>query len=79
MNNEGRVLATFGNRREDKQIGENGETKFLETPEDMSGMVDVLVKSGANIIGGCCGTTPEHIKEIARLSEKYEPRNFEVQ
>jgi 5-methyltetrahydrofolate--homocysteine methyltransferase len=29
-----------------------------------------------NIIGGCCGTTPEHIKAIADLVEKYEPRKL---
>jgi 5-methyltetrahydrofolate--homocysteine methyltransferase len=28
-----------------------------------------------NIIGGCCGTTPDHIKAIAELASKYSPRN----
>jgi 5-methyltetrahydrofolate--homocysteine methyltransferase len=27
-----------------------------------------------NVVGGCCGTTPEHIKVIAELAEKYTPR-----
>ena len=30
-----------------------------------------------NIIGGCCGTTPEHIKAIADVAEKYKPRQIE--
>ncbi|MFB9121470.1 homocysteine S-methyltransferase family protein [Bergeyella porcorum] len=29
-----------------------------------------------NIIGGCCGTTPEHIKAIAELAKEYEPRRI---
>jgi 5-methyltetrahydrofolate--homocysteine methyltransferase len=29
-----------------------------------------------NIIGGCCGTTPEHIKAIADLAKEYEPRTL---
>lgn len=45
----------------------NGETTFPETPEQMAGFVQKLLDAGANIIGGCCGTTPEHIKQIAEL------------
>jgi 5-methyltetrahydrofolate--homocysteine methyltransferase len=29
-----------------------------------------------NIIGGCCGTTPDHIKAIADLAKNYKPRQF---
>ena len=29
-----------------------------------------------NIIGGCCGTTPDHIKSIAELAKKYKPRKI---
>lgn len=39
---------------------------YPETPERMAGVVAELVRAGANIIGGCCGTTPEHIKAIVR-------------
>ena len=42
----------------------NGKDVFPETPEDMAKQVPGLVKAGANIIGGCCGTTPAHIKAI---------------
>jgi 5-methyltetrahydrofolate--homocysteine methyltransferase len=48
-------------------VYKNGETYFLETPEVTAGFVQQLINSGANIIGGCCGTTPEHICEIARV------------
>jgi 5-methyltetrahydrofolate--homocysteine methyltransferase len=40
---------------------ENGVDVFPETPEDMAGQVAGLVAAGANIVGGCCGTTPAHI------------------
>ena len=30
-----------------------------------------------NVIGGCCGTTPEHIKELARIAAKHAPRNLQ--
>jgi 5-methyltetrahydrofolate--homocysteine methyltransferase len=42
----------------------NGEVIFPETPEDMSAFAPKLAAAGANIIGGCCGTTPAHIKAI---------------
>ena len=39
----------------------DGETVFPESPEEMASHLDALVMAGANIIGGCCGTTPAHI------------------
>ncbi|MCK5595195.1 homocysteine S-methyltransferase family protein [bacterium] len=42
----------------------DGKTCFRETPEDMVKKVPELIDAGANIIGGCCGTTPEHIRAI---------------
>ena len=39
----------------------NGEDVFPETPQDMARQVPALVEAGANIVGGCCGTTPAHI------------------
>ncbi|MCL1880296.1 MAG: homocysteine S-methyltransferase family protein [Actinomycetia bacterium] len=42
----------------------DGKDTFPDTPEDMAKLVPDLVKAGANIIGGCCGTTPAHIKAI---------------
>ncbi len=52
-------------------VYKNGDTVFLETPETMAGYVDLLIGAGANIIGGCCGTTPEHIRQIAEIVKKY--------
>ena len=42
----------------------DGKDIFPDTPEDMARMAPMLVQAGANIIGGCCGTTPAHIKAI---------------
>jgi len=48
-------------------VYKDGETTFPETPEQMAGFVQELLDAGANIIGGCCGTTPEHIRQIAAI------------
>lgn len=44
-----------------------GETTFPETPEDMASQVREMAAAGANIIGGCCGTTPGHISKMAEV------------
>jgi 5-methyltetrahydrofolate--homocysteine methyltransferase len=46
---------------------ENGVTVFPESPADMSSLTLQLIEAGACIVGGCCGTGPEHIKAIARM------------
>lgn len=49
--------------------------QYDETPEHMGAQVEVFLKEGlVNILGGCCGTTPDHIKVIAELAAKYSPR-----
>jgi 5-methyltetrahydrofolate--homocysteine methyltransferase len=44
---------------------EDGRTVFPETPGDMTKLTPELVRAGASIIGGCCGTTPAHVRAIA--------------
>jgi len=46
-------------------VNRNGTTYFPETPEMAAKNVPAIITAGANIIGGCCGTTPDHIKAIA--------------
>ncbi len=48
----------------------HGKTCFRDTPENMAEKVPELIDAGANIIGGCCGTTPEHIKAIRNAISK---------
>lgn len=46
--------------------------EYDETPEMMATQIEEYLKRGlVNIIGGCCGTTPDHIKEIAKLAGMY--------
>ena len=45
----------------------DGETTFPETPSDMARHVKEIIEAGANIIGGCCGTTPDHIYEVKKV------------
>jgi 5-methyltetrahydrofolate--homocysteine methyltransferase len=48
---------------------------YDETPQDMAEIIQEFAQSGLlNIIGGCCGTTPEHIKAIADAVEGITPR-----
>jgi 5-methyltetrahydrofolate--homocysteine methyltransferase len=42
----------------------DGKDVFPETPDQMAAQVPALIKAGVNIIGGCCGTTPSHIRAI---------------
>ena len=51
------------------------DTGFDETPEVTGSMLAEFARAGfVNIVGGCCGTTPEHIAEIARRVSNYRPR-----
>lgn len=54
--------------------------QYDESPEMMSSQIkEFLDLNLINIIGGCCGTTPEHIKAIATLAAKYPPRKKEIE
>ncbi len=51
------------------------ETGFDETPEITGSLLEEFAQAGfLNIAGGCCGTTPEHIAEIAKRVGRYRPR-----
>ncbi|MDR2139917.1 MAG: homocysteine S-methyltransferase family protein [Tannerella sp.] len=49
----------------------DGEDVFPETPEMMATLTPGLLAAGANIIGGCCGTTPEHIAAIKKAVDNH--------
>ena len=42
-----------------------GKTVYRETPEEMASHLEALLKAGASHVGGCCGTTPDHIRLLA--------------
>jgi methionine synthase I (cobalamin-dependent) len=43
----------------------DGRIVYLETPEFMAERFQVLADLGINIVGGCCGTTPQHIRALS--------------
>ena len=45
---------------------EDGRAVYPETPEFMAARANELMAAGARVIGGCCGTTPEHIRALRR-------------
>src|SRR5688500_2374267 len=54
----------------------NAFGQYDEKPEETAALVQEFAESGfVNIIGGCCGTTPDHIREIARAVESLRPRD----
>lgn len=54
----------------------NAFGEYDESPEEMGEQIEEYLKRDLiNIIGGCCGTTPEHIQVIAQLAAKYKPRH----
>ena len=52
--------------------------QYDETPEMMADQIREFLSEGLiNIIGGCCGTTPDHIRAIADIAKEYKPRMIE--
>lgn len=50
---------------------------YDQTPDEMAGQIEEYMKEGlVNIVGGCCGSTPEHIRKIAEVAKKYQPREI---
>nr|MBI1230679.1 5-methyltetrahydrofolate--homocysteine methyltransferase [Cytophagales bacterium] len=53
---------------------------YDQGPEEMNSQVEAFLKEGwVNILGGCCGTTPDHIRIIARTASKYAPRKLKTE
>ena len=51
--------------------------EYDETPEKMVDQITHFLDDNLiNITGGCCGTTPSHIKAISQLASNYSPRNL---
>lgn len=48
------------------KIDAQGNTYYNVTPQEMRAQVPEWLAAGAQIVGGCCGTTPDHLREIAR-------------
>lgn len=71
-NNAGFAVSAHPNAGLPNEFGQ-----YDETAELMAEQIKEFLDEGLiNIIGGCCGTTPEHIKAIADLAENYQPRSY---
>lgn len=52
--------------------------QYDQTPAQMADQVKVFLEEGlVNIIGGCCGSTPDHIQALAKMAETFAPRSLE--
>lgn len=67
-------VSVYPNAGLPNQFGE-----YDETPEEMGKHIRDFVSNGmTNIVGGCCGTTPDHIARIAEIAEQYNSRKVPV-
>ena len=53
------------------KLDENHNTVYTQTPAEMASRVPALIEAGAYLIGGCCGTTPKHIKAFHEAISAY--------
>lgn len=53
-------------------VDELGNTSYSVTPQDMGKAAEAWIQAGARIVGGCCGTTPEHLQHIAVSARNYQ-------
>ena len=65
------LVSVYPNAGLPNEMGE-----YDESPEYMAGLLETWAKDGLiNIVGGCCGTTPDHIRAIRLAVAKYKPRH----
>ena len=69
----GRPIAAIPNAGLPREV--QGRKMYLASPEYMASYARRLVEAGARIIGGCCGTRPEHIREMAAQVEALRARS----
>ena len=53
------------------KLDENLQTIYTQTPEQMASHIPALLETGAYLVGGCCGTTPKHIKAFHEAISSY--------
>lgn len=52
----------------------DGTLWYPSSTEDMSAYAELALDAGANIVGACCGSVPEHIAQIRSIVDTYEPK-----
>lgn len=57
----------------------DADGNYLESPDKVARTLERFCEEGwVNILGGCCGTTPDHIRRISDLAASYKPRKMEI-
>ena len=64
---DGKKLMAYPNAGKAHLDRETRRTYYTQTPEEMQGFLPELVDQGAHLIGGCCGTGPDHIRAFRRV------------
>ncbi len=67
---QGKWLMAYPNAGMPK-LDENHKTFYTQTPKQMASYVPELLEAGASLVGGCCGTTPMHIKDFRKAMSSY--------
>ena len=67
-----RKLSAQPNAGMPRDVG--GRSMYMASPEYMATYARHLIQAGAKIVGGCCGTTPEHIKAMVEGARPFSPR-----
>lgn len=52
----------------------NGQTVYGVGPEEFAQYIKKFIEAGVSIVGGCCGTTPEHIRQVAQTLAEIKPK-----
>jgi len=52
------------------EVDGEGKARYRTTPEAMAVLVPAWIEAGARVVGGCCGTSPQHLEQIARAVGK---------
>jgi 5-methyltetrahydrofolate--homocysteine methyltransferase len=50
------------------EMDNDGKPTYSVSPQEMGALVPHWLEAGAQVVGGCCGTSPEHLAEIARAA-----------
>jgi 5-methyltetrahydrofolate--homocysteine methyltransferase len=63
-------LPTMAQPNAGQPVLEGMKVLYKETPEQMGARMDDLLAAGARVVGGCCGSTPDHIRHFRRLLDR---------
>ena len=65
-------LPTMAQPNAGQPVLENMKVVYKQTPEEMVAELPALLDSGVNIVGGCCGSTPEHIRLFREVIDRHQ-------